>query len=402
MLKNKWMWAAMAGLVGCQGYNVDPVRPLAVKVKDQPVTIQGSKLSPNIMFVVDRSFSMTDTVGGAPAGCVDGSGNDYSGNRNQDCKWNNLLNVMLGPPNGSASGFVDQVDSTLSAADGSDSVSMGLVLFSGQTGSDSSQQAACSAGTVNVQVTSVGNGSNTKAQIKTALTQARPKGATPTAATMAELANDGVFPAADPANPRDNYAILMTDGAPNCNSGFTATEANCGGDRCTLGCGSDWTTCACNGAPIGCLDEDNLVAAIGSLQQNNGIKTFVIGFGQDTTRGSVAETMNQAAVAGGVPQTGSSTSFYQASSQADLLAAFNAILNRVTSGCKYQLAGTPPDKSLVQVEFTPSGGTQTLLTQTQFDLSGSTLSITDTDICNQINRSTIANPAKIEFKYLSN
>jgi hypothetical protein len=402
-------------LGSCQGYDVDPVVPHAIKVADKPVTIQGHQLAPNIMFVVDKSGSMTDPATGSGAGCANAN-QGYNGNRSSDCKWNNLLNVMVGDGTTNNPGFVNQVNSSLSL--NGDQVRLGLTYFA----SDNS----CGVGQVAVPVPG-GATDNSGAIIQT-LNGLAPSGATPTAATMEELLQPGIFPAtAD----RGNYAILMTDGAPNCNTNIQPTSALCGGDRCTGGTCSDWSTCGCNPAAGGdvrlCLDDTGLVSAITDVA-NGGIKTFVIGFGADAAAGSAAATLNSAAIAGGEfrqdanhqPQ---SVAYYQASDISDLQAALTAILGSIGTGnCQYQLDGAPPSKELIQVLVTApganscttdtdcgsdssascaSGKCATIVDQSNLSLNGSSLTISGS-ACDTIDSANPNSPAAVEFRYLSN
>src|SRR5262249_41208412 len=76
-----------AALVGCQTYNFEPVRPLAIAQTTQTTTIGANahKLEPNLMLVLDKSGSMTKPIDpnnpACPAQCglVNGSGNFPAG-----------------------------------------------------------------------------------------------------------------------------------------------------------------------------------------------------------------------------------------------------------------------------------------------------------------------------------
>ena len=292
--------------------------------------------APNIMFVVDRSGSMEDNAEGVPGTCESATG-AYSG-RGNDCKWNNLLDVLLGPAGGDG-GFIAALDAQFNKSN--DSVRLGLTNFSGSSNDPTSTADACSTGQVLVTV-----GAGNESEISSQLLQTIPAGGTPTAATLAILTP--AYPALDPSASvqRANYLILLTDGAPNCNANFQASASNCSGDQCTLGscAAADWNTsdCACfqqlppglEVIPQGCLDQDAAVQAVAALNSgSNPIKTFVIGFGSVTTAPDATATLNQMGMAGGMNlSSGSGYSFYQASSASDLQAALNAVLGIMTNG----------------------------------------------------------------------
>src|SRR6185437_11805536 len=120
---------------------------------------------------------------------------------------------------------------------------------------------------------------------------------------------------------RENYVVLITDGAPNCDASFAATTSNCedGTGYCTSP-GACVSSAGTNetAAPLGCLDENATVAMVQSLAQSD-IRTFVIGIGADFANASspTVDTLNQCALAGGVPRTDASgnvlsPAFYQA------------------------------------------------------------------------------------------
>jgi hypothetical protein len=93
---------------GCQQYDFVPVRPNAIEVQDNKSVVVSHPLAPNIMLVVDRSGSMMDTANGTGAGCGDANFN-YTG-RGADCKWNNLLDVLIGPQGAVDAGFLAALD----------------------------------------------------------------------------------------------------------------------------------------------------------------------------------------------------------------------------------------------------------------------------------------------------
>ena len=109
-------------------------------------------------------------------------------------------------------------------------------------------------------------------------------------------------------NPK--YMLLATDGEPTCNPDLPASMMNA----------SD-----AMGAEQAVSDALNM-----------GFKTFVVGIGD--TMG--ATTLDQMAINGGVPQTGATTSFYQVTDTASLVAALQTILGRVGS-CQFNIGSAP-------------------------------------------------------------
>lgn len=172
---------------------------------------------------------------------------------------------------------------------------------------------------------------------------------------------------------RDNYVILLTDGAPNCNPDNVSTwsDAAC---RCTL------ATCDASTGRLGCLDKTAAVTQIITLR-TKGIKTIVVGVGADVTSGDALSSLNAMAQAGGVAREcpdgtdaacgpGNtciassklcSTAFYTAADHTQLAAVLNSLGAKVTTDalCTLALASKPTDSQKLQVDIdgadTPSG-----------------------------------------------
>ncbi len=269
---------------------------------------------------------MTDNAAGTMSAACD-SGGVYSG-RGADCKWNNLLDVVTGPVGSTGQGFLAAIESAFSVnVNVSDPVQVGLSAFPGATISTSPTAQACATGDV---LTAIGPGNSSS--ITTTLLSLAPAGGTPAAATLPVV---GAALAAGGGPRRASYVILVTDGAPNCDSNLTATAANCTGDRCTLSscAAADWDTNSCGcynpstGAALaeGCLDESAAVAAVASLYRS-GIETFVVGFGADTVSSATAETLSEMGAAGvGLSTTGASH-YIQTQSSQELQSALAQIL----------------------------------------------------------------------------
>jgi hypothetical protein len=138
-------------------------------------------------------------------------------------------------------------------------------------------------------------------------------GATPTAVTVeAALALSALR---DPDRP--SYVILLTDGAPNCES------TSYPGGREPV----EHTTAA--------------IAALAALTPS--IKTFVIGLGDVTS--SLPAALNEFAVAGQTARPGT-TKFYPATDALQLEQAFDQVVG-ATASCTYRLDAPPADPTLV-------------------------------------------------------
>jgi hypothetical protein len=142
------------------------------------------------------------------------------------------------------------------------------------------------------------------AAIMTAIGRAAPGSSTPTRVAMQNAVT--IMQGVTDTNPK--YLLLATDGLPNC-------------------------------APGGATNADDSPGAIQAVADalTAGFPTFVVGIGN--TMGTT--TLNSMAMAGGRPQQGAATSFYQVNDTASLVTALQAIVGSVAS-CVFNL-GTPPN-----------------------------------------------------------
>ena len=135
-----------------------------------------------------------------------------------------------------------------------------------------------------------------------------PTGATPTRVAI----QNAVTYMQSLAGSNPKFLLLATDGLPSCMTGNPQTGA------------------------------DDSPAAIQAVADalTAGYPTYVVGVGDTTT---AATTLNSLAMAGGRPQMGAATSYYQASNTADLVTALDAIASSAGSSasCVFDL-GTPP------------------------------------------------------------
>jgi hypothetical protein len=213
-----------------------------------------------------------------------------------------------------------------------------------------------------------------------AATLAAPNGGTPTAETLLALTPE----LAGFSGP--TFAILATDGGPNCNF-----DLSCAVDQCTANidevapqcvgsfncCTQSWTGCSA-GCHFDCLDGDRTVAAVAALA-SRGVPTFIIG---EPGSEAYASVLNAAAQAG---RTARPTAPYyypvgtvdERVDSASLVDALTNIANRIAASCALQLVPPVGDPDLVNVViegnevpqtgangWTVDGQTVTLLGQT--------------------------------------
>lgn len=186
------------------------------------------------------------------------------------------------------------------------------------------------------------------AQFMAAIGATPPSGGTPTGPTIATLAPtlQGL--------PGKTYAVLVTDGAPNCNAAAVCSRAKCmlnleGFVGASLDCTGPANCCDPNlvvDGQLSCVDDTGSTAAIGGLR-DAGIPTYVVGIpGSELYSG----VLDQMAIAGGTARA-TSPRYYPTTSSADLSATLQAIGVAVSVSCTIPLGEVPPDPLLVNVYF---------------------------------------------------
>ncbi len=147
-----------------------------------------------------------------------------------------------------------------------------------------------------------------------------PKGGTPTSAAVDLAATHlACLRAANTAR----ALVVTTDGAPNCNGAlnpFTCT--------CTL---ATVTPTGCANAE-GCLDDVRTVQQLSDLVRTAHLPTYVVGLGSQLNQ--YANTLDQMAVAGGAPRVGTGHRYYAADSEPELTDAFTRITSQLAR-CTY-------------------------------------------------------------------
>ena len=120
--------------------------------------------------------------------------------------------------------------------------------------------------------------------------------------------------------------ILATDGAPNCNEALM--NSTC---VCTM---TPQFNPNCDD-PTHCLDDTRTVQSLRTLFSQS-LPTYVIGLGSQLNL--FASTLDQMAVAGGVPRMGIGARYYSVGNQAELTDAFGRITAQLTK-CTFLLNG---------------------------------------------------------------
>jgi hypothetical protein len=270
----------------------------AAPVGCTPGTVNLTKATPTVMFILDRSGSMGDQLG-RTVGAT---------------RWDILTNALAStlPP----------VDSTMG---------IGALLF--PTAGPGAAQSCSAPGTADLPPRT----GNVNTLI--ALMHAdQPNGGTPTADAIDAAAKYllGVRAATSA-----RAMVLATDGEPNCNTNLNANTCTC-----------VESTRGCQGRPNQCLDDTRTVARLASYDAQ-GLPTYVIGL-QDQGNAGFVSVLDAMAIAGGRAQTGAAHQYYSANSEAELDSALVTIRDQV-GACTF-LTSSVPDASgtiLVTVNGVP-------------------------------------------------
>ncbi len=378
-------------LLGCQTYDFEPVTPLAVAQTVKKVTVGAAPLKPALFLVVDKSGSMD-------------------------------LQVSSGVSRMTAMKAAMGTFLTQSGA----SAHLGMVPFP-QAGAGN----ACSGADLS-NVAAVGVPIDEGDEDSTRLTQVADVvkqridaltagGGTPTNATMRSVAS---YEPLIRQRDRDRFAVLLTDGLPNCNDDLKPVETTC---ACTQAKTTPTAACAASdGSRLRnqCLDDQGSADAI-DLVRSKGVRTIVIGFGTDVANPEGAATMARMAAAGGFtrpcqqdsdcnagdtcasggvdpcgrPAKTCGQSFFQAANASELGRVMDAIRDSVTCPqCLQVLAREPSDPSFVSVliDGVPTApGPDTW----QFRASATAPGIEFLgSLCSKLMQSTVKDPVSVEIR----
>lgn len=273
-----------------------------------PVLVQ----RPNLYFVIDRSLSMADPLAGSP----------YSKYEAARVALADVLRVIGHRVNYGAAIFPTPF--------GTDACGPGVEAFPLTPGDPLS---ASDGGT---------NGPVLQ-DLLTRLNRTSPNGGTPLSSTLTSLAPELE------ALPGKTFAVIVTDGAPNCNPNAVCDASGCMINvqgQCAIAgnCCDPNTTGA--GAQLDCVDADASVAAV-EAYASAGIDTYVIGMPGSELYASVLDRL---AVAGNTARTGS-PQYYAVSDTLALEDALRQIGVHVVANCNLSLVDKPPDPKLVNVYF---------------------------------------------------
>ena len=194
----------------------------------------------------------------------------------------------------------------------------------------------CSAG-AEVMAVQTGDSQGATASVFVAATTLTPAGGTPTAATL-----EGLVPELS-AFPQQTFAILATDGGPNCDA-----VLSCGVDDCTSnidgvpGCPVGGPPSCCDpttgAGGLGCLDGLQAAQAVTDLRAA-GVETFVMGIPGSAPYAAVLDRL---AIAGGGARP--TEPFYYQVDTADtgaLGSALAQIAAQATASCTFTLTRAP-------------------------------------------------------------
>jgi hypothetical protein len=290
--------------------------------------------APNLYFVLDHSTSMTEMN-----------------------KWANVRQVVA------------QLITQIGAG-----ARFGATMFPGTNAVN-----ACDVGT-QVMALQQGDAQGNLAATFLAATAATPLGGTPTAATLRSLGPTLSGLAGT------TFAILATDGGPNCNASITSCSiADCTANVDMVGTclpNGDVNCCQLpDGTTLSCLDETDTVNAAAGLA-SAGVKVFVLGIPGSAAYSAV---LDQVAMAGGTARA-SEPYYYRVDTADDaaLAASFAQIVAQTGAGCTFSLA-TPP--TILEGARVVLAGVAVAESATDgWSLAGTTLTLSGTS-CNEVKTS---------------
>lgn len=254
---------ALLLLCGCQTYDFEPVTPLGIAQTVKKVNIGVKPPKPNVFLVVDKSGSMDKQITGTTV--------------TRMTAMKSAMGTFLTQSGSAAHLGMLPFPSDATACAGGDLAHLATVGVPLDTGDEDDARLAQVALTVKGQIDAL-----------TAL------GGTPTGATMASLATYTPLLARD----TNNFAVLLTDGLPNCNDALQPVETTC---ACTQVKATPTSACSAlsNGQRFNqCLDDTGSAAQI-SLLRGKGVRTIVIGFGDDIADPAGGAALATMAASGG-------------------------------------------------------------------------------------------------------
>jgi len=165
-----------------------------------------------------------------------------------------------------------------------------------------------------------------------------PAGGTPTADAIRTTMD---YFAKNEDRSRSRFLIIATDGAPNCNGSDALDSRTC---VCTTVEPNGCRTGSSN--PYNCLDDDRTSTLIKDALENKFIPTYVLGLGS-LDRPEFTQALDRMAVAGGRPRE-SEPRFYEVRNAESLADALNGI-ERNISACTYVTPSRPENADSMTV-----------------------------------------------------
>jgi hypothetical protein len=274
--------------------------------------------TPALLFVIDKSGSMSDEIEGPDSG--------------SPAKWTGLYTALE-----DALGTVDP------------DMGLGLIMYPHNVQNpipDSCNDIAvcCEVpegdAAVLVDMTPGETGAR---QVLGALEAVAPAGGTPTAVAL-ERAKEYYLNGAGANWEGEKYVLLATDGGPNCN-----TAISCNAETCTTNIeGRCLEGNCCENAGDRCVDDRAVLTQIQALDAA-GVQTFVVGIPGTEV---YASFLNEFALAGGVPNPDGGTSYYAVEAAAGvegLTQVFRDISTQLVKSCDIELAEKPVNPEQVNV-----------------------------------------------------
>jgi hypothetical protein len=278
-------------------------------------TVNAEPLKVNLLFVIDRSASMSGTPAGFPA-----------------AKWPTM---------------VTSLKSSLDGIKGK--MAVGLQFFPDPPSGSSDSLCGMPSGT-SITIP-IADSVTTVPLITQKLDESSPTGSTPTADAL-ELAHSYFTTGAGKDLEGENYVLLALDGGPNCNESLSCGQDNAT-DRalCTNtydlpdSCGASAPFNCCNAQPKGCLDSARVVSKVKQLR-TAGITTIVVGIPGSEAYASV---LDELAIEGGSPASQTSPKYFKVADAEALTKTLVSLSLNLVKSCDLQLETAPPNPNEVNV-----------------------------------------------------
>lgn len=391
-------------LAACQNYDFEPVRPIALAQATKAAEVAGTRNTPNLMLVVDKSGSMN-----APTDPTDPDCSAACQNGTQLCgagcptRWTELQGAM--------GAFL---------TDSGQIARMGMMTYptnrqcSAPTDPRIELVASDAGGDLQARADEIRTILNSIEMAQTGSPQSgddsHTGGGTPTGNTLAALKRYSAL--ADEG--RDNFVLLLTDGLPNCNANNPVD-----GVSNPTACFCQATSCTGEFSREGCLDATGTIQQVTELFELN-VRTIVVGFGIDTNEDKARETLQAMAQAGGFPRacpnstdaecgTGNTCNqatkecnnkYFSAANGNELAAALATIVQVIDQNiCQYTLDVVPQNNSSEFIAVRVDGSTVQEGPQTWRYTGDSKVEIVG-ELCDRLKAARTSDPISLEIRVI--